>query len=517
MKRSTWKSLSATCVLATLVVLPLQVGGPAGARTSPPRNAYNIGFETFEPTIGATSKGDLYFSTTPSRGVAAGWRASIAKSTDLGRTWKDVGPTLPTGHSNPPETNDPYIYVDPGTDRIFTFHMAPILTCSVLSFSDDGGKTWMSNPRGCSPTAVWDHQTIVAAKPRNVETAGYPNVLHQCVNAVYAAMCATSLDGGLTWGASVPAYANEEVDNLCGAQHGHLAAGPRGHVYLPTSRCGTKPMVYISGDDGLTWRKSVISNKNTPFVDPTVSVDARGNLYAAFIDEAGWLYYATSRDNGKKWSKAIKVARGYTTNMPVIVAGDAGKAAIAYPATDDLVRGYKTKGYADGPARPWVNKKVVWGANYTVTTNGLDRKPRFRTVVATGSDPIGRGVVCVNATRCAYLVDFIEAVLGPDGRPYASFADGCIKKCSRTWKGEQIDGTGVGVMTTLSSGPRLCKKICWRYKGARRNGIDLTAAYQYATSPVTARSSLEHARLTPQEESLRDEATRRRLKAVLGS
>lgn len=516
MKRSVWKSLTAALALSALVGAALQGVVTAGASTAPPKNAYAVGFETFEPTLGASSKGDLYFSTTPSRGVAIGWRASIAKSIDLGRTWKDIGPTLPTGHSNPPETNDPYIYVDPGTDRVFTFHMAPALLCSVLSFSDDGGKTWTSNPRGCSPNVVWDHQTIVAAKPRNVETIGYPNVLHQCVNAVYAAKCATSLDGGLTWGPSVPAYVNEEAANICGAQHGHLAAGPKGHVYLPTSRCGTKPRVYISGDDGLTWRESVISNKDTPFVDPTVSVDSKGNLYAAFIDEKGWLYYATSKNNGRSWSKAIKVAKGYTTNMPVIVAGDPGKAAIAYPATDDLPKGYATKGYLDGPPGDWV-EKAAWGANFTVTTNGLGKRPNFRTVVATGRDPIGRGVICENATRCAYLIDFIEAVLGPDGRPYAAFVDGCIKKCSRTWKGKQIEGTGVGVVTTLSSGPRLCKKVCWRYKGAGRSGIDITAAYEYATSPAGASSSLEHAGLSPEEEALRDEATRSRLKAVSGT
>ena len=87
------------------------------------------GFETFEPTLGATSNGDLYFSTTPDAGVAIGWRASIARSIDRGRSWRDVGPTL-ASFSNPPETNDPYVYVDPATNRIFTMHMSPILTCS---------------------------------------------------------------------------------------------------------------------------------------------------------------------------------------------------------------------------------------------------------------------------------------------------------------------------------------------------------------------------------------------------
>ena len=496
--------------LFALVTVSAWPGAAAKTVLRRSRSTYNIRFETFEPTIGATSNGDLYFSTTPSHGVAIGWSANIAKSRDGGRSWKQVGPKMDSEHTMPPETNDPYIYVDPGTNRVFTFHMAPILTCSIASYSDNGGKSWETNPRGCSVTGVWDHQTMVAAKPRSVETNGYPNVLHQCVNAVYAAMCSRSLDGGETWGPSVPAYLNEEIANTCGAQHGHLTASPDGRVYLPTSRCGTRPMVYISNDDGLTWRKSVIADKETPFVDPTVSVDSKGNLYAAFIDESGWLYYATSRNNGKKWSKAIRIAKGYTVNMPVIVAGDPGKIAIAYPATDDLPKGYDTHGYLTAPPEDLI-PKVAWGANYTVSYNGLASHPRFRTVVSTGTDPLARGRMCGRGTRCSYQVDFIEAVLGPDGRPYASFADGCMGKCAHKSSGAQKGGTGVGLMTTLPSGPRLCKSVCWRYKGAKKAKVNMSEALAFANTWAQKQSSLEHANLSAGDRSLMDEAAQRRL------
>ena len=510
--RSIWRSLASIAVISTLIVL---AAWPVGATSAAPRkkNAYDVGFETFEPTLGATSNGDLYFSITP-ESVAIGWSASIAKSTDGGRSWKDVGPRLPTGHTNPPETNDPYIYVDPSTDRVFTFHMAPILTCSVLSYSDDGGRTWQSNPRGCSPTVVWDHQTIVAAKPRGTETQGYPNVLHQCVNAVYAAMCSRSLDGGLTWGPSVPVYVNTDaVDTLpnpCGAQHGHLTSSPDGRVYLPTGKCGTKPMVYISDDDGSTWRQSIISNKDTPMlVDPSVSVDSKGNLYAAFLDESGWLYYATSRNNGKSWSKPVRIANGYTTHMPVIVAGDPGRAVVAYPATNDLPKGYATKDY-DGPGGDFSH--VSWGANFTVTTDGLAKHPTFKTTVATGSDPLGRGKFC-RGNRCAYLVDFIEAVIGPDGRPYASFADGCLGDCAKNVNGPQKTGRGVGLLTTLSSGPKLCRSVCWRYKRAAKSQMDAATALDFALSPAQEQISLEHATLSAEEKALMKQAAQRRLEA----
>lgn len=510
------RSFGAAVVIVCLALVALWPGTASG-KGKP--TAIHIGFETFEPTIAGTPNGDLWFSTTPTSGVAAGWKASIARSTDGGRTWKDVGPTLPTGHSNPPETNDPYIYADPATGRVFTFHMGPILTCSILSFSDDNGKTWLTNPKGCSPTAVWDHQTIVAAKPRGTTTIGYPNVLHQCVNAIYAAMCATSVDGGLTWGPSVPAYLNEgpgQTGEACGAQHGHLANGPDGKVYLPTSACGTYPMVYITEDDGLTWRKSVIAEMATPFVDPSVSVDSKGNLYAVFIDERGFLHYSTSRNDGQKWSKPIAIAEGYTANMPVIVAGDPGKVFIAYPATNDLPKGYDTKGYLDGnPAD--LMKKVAWGANMTVTINGLDDNPTFKTTVTTGSDPIGRGRICTRATRCNYLIDFIEAVIGADGHPYASFVDGCIDDCAKSAAGPQINGTGVGLLATLPD-VKLCATICWRYKGAGKlaGTFDLARAMQHANDPAAAAISYEHSHLAPKLRDLMADAAASRMAAIFG-
>ena len=502
------------CTVAVLVLGALVAGallpGLAVAGSEP--TALNVGFESFEPTLGATSNGDIYFSITPTT-RAIGWDASIAKSQNGGKTWKDVGPRLPTQHSIPLETNDPYIYVDPGTDRVFTFHMSPILTCSVMTYSDDGGKSWDYNPKGCSPTVVWDHQTMVAAKPRTLPTVGYPNVLHQCVNAVYAAMCSTSIDGGLNWGPSVVAYENDKASSLCGAQHGHLAAGPDGQVYLPTSRCGEKPMVYISDDDGLSWRQSVIADMDTPFVDPTVSVDSKGNLYAAFIDERGFLYFTTSTNDGKKWAKPTPIAEGYTANMPVIVAGDPGKVVVAYPATDDLPKGYDTEGYLDGNQAE-LAKKISWGGNLTVSHNALSPKPSFKSTVATGKDPLGRGKICVRGTRCEYLVDFIEAVIGPDGRPYAAFSDGCIEACSTSAVEPNKPGTGVGVMATLQTGPRLCAKTCWRYKGTAQAKMKATNDLLFGQTPQQLQVSIDHATLTPRLQMLQEQATQRRLDAV---
>ncbi len=501
--------------LGAVALLPAAAARGGGRKAT----AYPIGIDSFEPTLGATANGDLYFSITPGSGVAVGWSASTAKSTDGGKTWTDIGPTV-GDETMPPETNDPYVYVDPGTGRVFQFHMSPILTCSILSYTDDGGESWTTNPVGCAPTGVWDHQTIVAAKPRTVETSGYPNVLVQCVNAIYALMCARSLDGGSTWLHTPPVYVNDyAVDQGCGAQTGHMTAGPDGTIYLPTSLCGTHPSAFVSKDDGETWTLSVMSEMDTPFVDPSVSVDSNGNLYGTWIDNKGFLYMAVSRNGGKKWSKPVEVASGWTTNMPVIVAGDPGKVAIAYPATDDLPKGYRTKGYSMSQGDPKVTGGVTWGANITTSTNALDAKPSFKTVVTTGNDPLGRGAVCGAATRCNILIDFIEAVIGPDGLPYAAFVDGCTEVCAASATAPNDSGTGMGLMATLPSGPRLCASLCWRYEqaGAKVAGAIALLHGRLATQDISDAIRFTVEALPPRLQKLREQATESRIRAVMGT
>jgi hypothetical protein len=319
-------------------------------------------------------------------------------------------------------------------------------------------------------------------------------------------MCARSVDGGLSWGPGVPVYPKPEPTESCGAQHGHLAAAPDGTVYLPTSLCGTHPTVYISDDDGDTWRKSTIADMDIPFIDPSVSVDSAGNLYAAFIDERGRLFYATSRDNGGSWSRPVHVAREHTADLPVIVADAPGRVVIAYPATDDLPQGYETEGYRDGGDRA-LSEKVAWGANMTVSYNGLSGKPRFSTVVTTGSDPIGRGAMCVGDTPCDYLYDFMEAVIGPDGRPYASFVDGCLDACAK--ESLQESGWGEGLLVSLRLNRPLCRVRCWRYVPADA-ALDPSAAWNFALSPGRLESSRMHAVDPPRLRSLMRAASERR-------
>lgn len=445
-------------------LLAIVAGLPAAAQTPPEEPRFigamlKVGADTFEPTIGADPAGNLYFAeAAASGGVAVGFKAGIRLSKTDGATWTDISPKL-QGRNIPVETNDPYIYVDPGTGRVFNFHMSPILTCATLSFSDDQGQSWTTNPAGCFPTGAWDHQTMVAAKPRVLSTTGYPNILHQCVNAVYAEMCSRSLDGGLTWSPNTVVHVNEDISKLQGTQTGHLAAAPDGTLYLPTSLGGDFPTVYVSRDDGLTWTKRVIANIDTPFTDPSISVDVEGTAYAAFVNEAGALFTSFSKDLGATWSPAAVATQGITATLPVINVGDPGRIVISYPGTDDLTEGWGSE-VIDGAVE-------AWDAFMTVSYDATSVAPTFETVKVS-SDPLERGHACVRGGRCTYQTDFIEAVIAPNGRPYASFADGCtsnacINNASAT-NNEPTPGGGNGVVATLTKMPMpLCATRCARY------------------------------------------------------
>lgn len=438
----------------------------------------------FEPTMHAGPDGDLYYALTDDGGVTIGFGAGVAHSGDLGATWEDVTPTL-GGEKLPPETYDPYVYVDPWTGRVFSFHMDPILTCSILSFSDDKGETWTTNPVGCGPTGVWDHQTLVAAPPTEGTAllGDYPNVLVQCVNAIYAAVCARSLDGGLTWTHGVPVEANTWLASGNGAQHGHLVSEADGTIYLPTSEGGKNPVVFISRDSGLTWERSQISDKDMPFQDPTIAVDDAGTIWAAFQDNAGVLWLSSSTDDGASWSEDVRITpEGVIGTKPAMVAGDAGHIAIAYPGTDDVASFGEIGGLSDLEQRA-----VVWGGFVTASTDADQPDASFTTVEVTGDDPLIRGGDgCISGDRCKFEVDFIEATVTPDGQVFASFSDGCIRSCVTNPTGNNDAGSvGAAVAVTLPLDEfDLCAGTCGRF--VMPEGV--AASHSTATAPLKSQT-----------------------------
>ncbi len=401
---------------------------------------YEVGAQAFEPTLGVDPAGNIFFATADgANGVAIGFGPDVYLSKDGGHNWTAVGPRLPSGQSIPPETNDPFLYVDPATGRVFQFAMSPILTCAPLSWSDDQGATWTTNPKGCGNTPPWDHQSMVAAKPRLLPTAGYANVLHQCVNQVAEASCSRSLDGGLTWAPGTPVYTAENyiTANCSGSSvHGHPKSGPDGAVYLPSSMCGTKAVVGVTLDDGLTWSLKTVSDIHPANVDPVMAIDANNTVYYAFQDTNFTVQLSISKDNGATWSTPIPATPpGLSANIPSMSAGASGHIVLAYPATVDIAKGVKSD-------------QLAWGAYVTVSLDANSPSATFTTIRATpADDPLVRGPC--GPGRCTGMVDFITTMVGPDGRSYSAFVDACTGKCATEGTKAADNNDSAAVLVTL--------------------------------------------------------------------
>jgi hypothetical protein len=411
-----------------------------------------------EPSIGADKQGNV-FMTGMTQAIPGRSSPTVWATFDHGATMKDVGPKLPVvGVPEHPTTNDPIVYVDYDTGRVFMDDILP-LSCGVLSYSDDKGATWVTDPYSCGNSNVNDHQTIGTAKARTVPTVGYPNVVYRCVNNVALSECAMSYDGGLSFTPQVPVF-NAEQDG-CSGTTGHVKGGPDGKAYLPIATCPGGPKIKVTSNDGLSWDTLQIK---TPLKvtnhDLGLAIDAKNDLYATF-ESGGQVWYTASTDGGKTWLEPRNVtAPGVTAVMfNAIAVGDPGKVAIAYVGST-IDGGYagKCKGNAglagDLLGQPdcpeW--KNATWNAYITEMTDALAPNATLQSVTANDpSDPLARGLC--GGTRCHGMNDFLDVQIDGQGRPWASFVDVCTQKCV-TDPTMQSD-VARGAMMTTRAGPAL--------------------------------------------------------------
>ena len=423
---------------------------------------YSLGLSATEPTVGVTKDGAVFMTAFARDGATGRSFPTIARSMDKGQTFEVVGPRLPTGDGLPPVTNDPYVYVDPATDRVYMLDLIGTV-CSVLSWSDDQGASWTTNPLACGTPFVNDHQTMVAAKPRAMPLTLYDSVVYYCVNRVADTSCATSLDGGLTFTplrtvfTGVPA---SDPADLCGGLSGHVKAGPDGKVYLPRSYCGPAT-VAITEDDGLTWTHHVIDTEHlVEGHEVSIAVDEANNVYAVWTS-GGRIWFSSSTDGGHTWAPARDVtAPGVTATMfNTIAAAGEGKVAFAYVGST-VEGGYEGKdtGYGGvvgdilGEPAPAEWQGATWNAYLGVILDATSEDAVVQTVTANDpADPVARGLC--GRTRCNGMNDFIDVVIDAEGRPWAAFVDVCTQECvtdDKVWSDR-----AVGFVGTFVTGPSL--------------------------------------------------------------
>lgn len=372
---------------------------------------------TGEPSLGLTSDGSLFLypafdppAIAPLVGQFSGM--GIARSQDGGQSFtrhtSNVGPA-----NYHPYTADPFMYVDPHTDRVFIEDLLiPPFNCANLSFSDDGGETWTQTLAGCF---VWDHVGWASGPPA-VSSPSYPVVIQRCAITYVATTlastatgCQKSLDGGMTWELpGEPAFMFDQdgqpyVPSTChGAAH-HPFVDHRGWTWLARIWCDGNPWVAVSKDEGATWTQHQIGTGAAAWHDVGVGVDTNGTVFAFWIDEDLRPVLAVSHDDGLSWSAPIDVAPPGVTaaGMANIQPGGVGKAAFTY--------GVEIEGASGTHA--------VAAAGY-----GLDMEsPRFHSAIATmPDDPLNDGGC--SEGLCSGQADFLDAAIGPDGAPWGSFS-----------------------------------------------------------------------------------------------
>jgi len=338
---------------------------------------------------------------------------------------------------------------------------------SLQAYTDDEGESYTRSTMGGGVGLSFDHQTVATGRPvakggLYPKPVNYPNYVYYCTNDLYAADCAVSVDGGRNFLVSTPVYAGELAGGPCSAIFGHVKTDPRdGTVYLPPNGCKGKQMLFASHDNTVNWTGyTVPDSTDGDSGHPAIDVGRQdGRVYYAWgsADQrkgtdfsTGRTHVAVSPDHGKTWLHQTALGKDLgvvTSRFPVVVAGDAGRAAVAF-------LGAKVPGdpsAAPDPSDPTVKEyKGVWDLYVSYTA---DAGKTWRTYDATPTDPVQRGPICTRGTTCLAgrnLLDFNDITLDRSGHVLVALADGAL-----TAKDDYTKGLAKATVVRQVGGPSL--------------------------------------------------------------
>ena len=318
-------------------------------------NFSDVGEDGAEPSIGVTSSGCIFFIAFE----------KVMRSCDHGGTWEDV-----TGPLCAFQTNDPYGWVDPVTDRIFNVQMQGLET-SWICWSDDDGESWVGNPHDSGSTPINDHIKLATGPWTGsgygigglVSQAFYDQAVYYCYNKGVGIFCYTSFDGGATFEAGGLLIGLATTN---GGLHGAITSAPDGTVYV-TPRVET-PTVIVSKDNGMTWfERTMGEDQGTPYPrkNSEVATDTQSNAYHIWTGADEGVYLATSTDSGETWtqnSMRISPNQVISTAFPQIDAGDPGRIAITYLGSENA----SELNQSDIDGQPWDGNAHYANANLSL-------------------------------------------------------------------------------------------------------------------------------------------------------
>ena len=391
---------------------------------------YGTGYDTFEPTIGITASGAIFFTSW--NGLGDG--THIIRSRDQGLTWEDVGPfgTVDEDSGQTPNSNDPYIYVDKFTDRLVKFDMHALASMFV-EYSDDDGDTWSIPYPVEGYYVTQDHQSI-ASMPHPDAIVGEVVYVY-CINTGSPAagpQCSRSHTGGQTWDVQRIGYPFGTPQ--CSGLHGHVAGGIDQTIYRGNPSCDG-PAVYRSLDGGDTWTEHTITTEigmqqGWHAHEVATAVDDGGNVHATWIGNDLMPWYAYSRDQGDTWSDPMMVAAPgvQETGFPTIFAGSEGRVVVGYIGE---VNDIQTNATNSG-----------WSGYMAIMTDAFAENPLITSVAVNHpDDPLDTTSDCGNV-RCGGFGDFIDVEIDDEGRPWIALAHNAA-------------GSDEAVIGTLMEGPTL--------------------------------------------------------------
>ena len=442
------------------------VTGPDGLSVDVPPlpmifNFSDVGEDGAEPSLGITSSGCIFFIAFE----------KVMRSCDHGESWEDV-----SGPQCAFQTNDPWGWVDPITDRIFAVQMQGLET-SWICWSDDDGESWLGNPHDSGTTPINDHIKL-ASGPWTSSGYGiggivsqnfYETAVYYCYNKLAGIFCYTSFDGGATFEAGGQLYGLATTN---GGLHGAITSAPDGTVYV-TPRVQT-PTVIVSDDNGLTWFDRTMGEDTgtpNPRKNSEVATDTESNAYHIWTGADEGVYMSRSTDSGQSWeqnSTRISPVEIISSVFPQVDAGDPGRIAITYLGSENA----SELNQSDIDGNPWdgnahyANSNVSYYLYITYSLNALDENPVFHTVRAS-ADPVQVGSICLNSGDCRdiggsnrNLLDFNDLHIDLEGRVYIAFADGCFGDCATSDNPQPEDSRSRrGIMCYLESGPSLFESV----------------------------------------------------------
>ena len=379
-----------------------------------------VGEDSGEPLIGVNRKTEKVFGGIPNGGTVNYYGGFLPymlsvtfddRTAPATSTWKQV----PLVMANLPRAyGDPYIFTDQDTGRTFvTQELALTPLGSTMEFTDNDDSPFTPSMGSGAPSGI-DHETIGGGPYHAPIPTGasplYPNGVWYCSQALAYAVCALSLDGGITFGPSVPMYTLTD----CVGIHGHIKIGRDGTAYVPNRQCGEHQGLVVSENNGITWSVRHVTTSTPGDRDPTVAVADDGTVYFGYQASDGHSHVAVSKDKGLTWISDTDVGASLGIQNSVFhqsVAGDGPRAAVAFMGT--------TTGGAN------YNLPDFPGTWYLFVSTTFDGGQTWVTQNATPGDPVQRGGICEDGA-CRNLLDFFGMAVDKQGRVLVGYDDGCI-------------------------------------------------------------------------------------------